>query len=335
MSGRKGPEWVISFPERCLIAGRALWFYTGKLFWPSNLCFIYPRWQLNAGSWWQWLYPVTAVGLLFTLWLVRGRIGRGPLAAALFFGGTLFPVLGFLNSYFMRYSFVCDHWTYLSSLGIIALAAGLVTRVTRHFRTPASLYGFAVVVLAMFAILTWRQCGIYTDIETLWRDTLTKNPTAWLAHYNLGRILQISGNLTEAKEHYEQTLYLNPECDEAQNNLAWLLVTIEPTEGGDPVRAVTLAQRACELTGNSDANCLDTLAVAYAATGRFNDAVATTQTAITLARSAKKTELLQKMEARLELYRGGHAYHPSTNVTSQDNGASSKDTFTNTPSLDN
>ena len=115
--GAKGPEWVISFPERCLIAGRALWFYTGKLFWPANLCFVYPRWQLNAGSWWQWLYPVTAVGTLFTLWLARARIGRGPLAAALFFVGTLFPVLGFMNAYFMRYSFVCDHWVYLSSLG--------------------------------------------------------------------------------------------------------------------------------------------------------------------------------------------------------------------------
>jgi spermidine synthase len=132
-------------------------------------------------------------------------------------------------------------------------------------------------------------------------------------------MLQTSGNLTEAKEHYEQTLYLNPDCDEAQNNLAWLLGTLAPAEGGDPVRAVTLAQRACKLTGNSDANCLDTLAVAYAAAGRFNDAVATTQKAIPLARSGGQAELVQKMEARLELYRGGHAYHPSTDVTSQGN----------------
>jgi len=125
--------------------------------------------------------------------------------------------------------------------------------------------------------------------------------------------------VTEAKEHYERTLDLNPNCDEAQNNLAWLLGTLAPAEGGDPARAVTLAQRACELTGNSDANCLDTLAVTYAATGRFNDAVATTQTAITLARSGEQTELVQKMEARLELYRGGHAYHPSADTTSQSN----------------
>jgi tetratricopeptide (TPR) repeat protein len=174
----------------------------------------------------------------------------------------------------------------------------------------------------MFAILTWRQCAIYADTQTLWRDTLAKNPAAWLANYNLGRLLQTSGNLMEAKQHYEQTLYFNPDCDEAQNNLAWLLVTLKPGEGGDPIRAVTLARRACELTGNGDANCLDTLAVAYAATGRFNDAVATTQKAITLAQSVGQAELLQKMEVRLELYRGGQAYHPSNNTANPDNGTS-------------
>ena len=158
---------------------------------------------------------------------------------------------------------------------------------------------------------------MYTDIETLWRDTLRKNPGAWMAQYNLGQLLQTSGKVTEAKEHYEEALYSNPDCDEAQNNLAWLLGTLAQAEGGDPVRAVTLAQRACELTGNNDANCLDTLAVAYAAAGRFNDAIATTQKAIELAHSTGQGELIQKMEARLELYRAGHAYHPSVGLTNQ------------------
>jgi len=140
-----------------------------------------------------------------------------------------------------------------------------------------------------------------------------------MAHYNLGQMLQTSGKVAEAKEHYEQALHLNPDCDEAQNNLAWLLGTLAPAEGGDPVRAVSLAQRACELTGNSDANCLDTLAVAYAANGRFNDAVATTQKAIILARAGGQAELVQKMGARLELYRAGRAFIRSPDKTSPRN----------------
>jgi len=316
--GASGPEWVIPFPERCLIAGRAFWFYLGKLFWPVNLCFVYPRWQLNAGLWWQWLYPVSAAGVLLGLWLAREKIGRGPAAAVFYFVGTLFPVLGFLNAYFMRFSFVCDHWVYLSSLGLIALAAGLVARTAEHLRCPAVLYGCGAV-LPVLGILTWRQCGTYADVETLWRDTLARNPGAWMAHYNLGRMLQTSDRITEAKEHYEQALRFNPDCDEAQNNLAWLLVTLSPAEGGDPVRALPLARRACELTGNNDPNCLDTLAVVYAANGQFADAIATTQKAITLARTGGQTELLGKMEARLELYQAGQAYHPSVRVSSQSN----------------
>ena len=53
-------------------------------------------------------------------WLLRGRIGRGPLAALLFFGGTLLPAIGFLDVYPMRYSYVADHFQYLASLGPIA-----------------------------------------------------------------------------------------------------------------------------------------------------------------------------------------------------------------------
>jgi tetratricopeptide (TPR) repeat protein len=180
------------------------------------------------------------------------------------------------------------------------------------------LYGCGAV-LPVLGILTWRQCGTYADVETLWRDTLARNPGAWMAHYNLGRMLQTSDRITEAKEHYEQALRFNPDCDEAQNNLAWLLVTLSPAEGGDPVRALPLARRACELTGNNDPNCLDTLAVVYAANGQFADAIATTQKAITLARTGGQTELLGKMEARLELYQAGQAYHPSVRVSSQSN----------------
>jgi spermidine synthase len=78
------------------------------------------------------------------------------------------------------------------------------------------------------------------------------------------------------------------------------------------------------LTGNSNANFLDTLAVAYAAAGRFNDAIATAQKAIELARSASQAQLVQKMEARLQLYRDGQPYHQlPTPVRSQSGGEGS------------
>ena len=217
--GSQGPEWAISFPERCLIAGRALWFYGGKLIWPAKLCFVYPRWRLDAGSVTQWLYPLAAAGAILTLWLARRRIGRGQVAAALFFAGTLFPVLGFMNAYFMRYSFVCDHWTYLSSLGLIALGVALVARVTERLRAPRLLYGLAAVILPVLAGLTWQQSKMYCDVETLWRTTLAKNPACWMPHHNLGVTLVSKGHLDEAIRQYQETLRLKPDYAEAYNNL--------------------------------------------------------------------------------------------------------------------
>ena len=97
----------------------------------------------------------------------------------------------------------------------------------------------------------------------------------------------------------------------ADNNLARLLATLAPAEGGDPVRAVTLARQACELTGNRDANSLDTLAVAYAANGRFNDAIATTQKAMNLARSGGRRNCFERWKPGWSCNRGGQAYPPA------------------------
>src|SRR5207302_690959 len=114
--GAEGEDWALSPVARCLVAGRALWFYAAELVWPAQLTFIYPRWHIDTGAWWQYLFPLTAASFVATLWLLRRRIGTGPLAAVLFFAGTLVPVLGFVNFYFMRLSFVADHLQYLPSV---------------------------------------------------------------------------------------------------------------------------------------------------------------------------------------------------------------------------
>jgi hypothetical protein len=99
-------------------------FYALKIIWPANLMFNYPRWVVDASSWWQYLFLIALAGTLAALFAYRQR-SRAPLAAALFFVGTLFPVLGLFNVYPFRFSFVADHFQYLACLGLIAgLAAG-------------------------------------------------------------------------------------------------------------------------------------------------------------------------------------------------------------------
>ena len=64
-----------SLPERMLIAARALWFYAGKLAWPSDLAVIYPRWDISLGDPWAWLYLAGATALAAALWFLRHRLG--------------------------------------------------------------------------------------------------------------------------------------------------------------------------------------------------------------------------------------------------------------------
>ena len=144
-----------------------------------------------------------------------------------------------------------------------------------------------------------------------YEQALRIKPDYAKAHNNLGNALKQTGKIQEAIAHYEQALGIEPDSVDARHNLAWLLATLAPAQGGDPVRAVSLAQRACELSGNRAAGDLDALAAAYAATGRFDDAIATAQKAIDLANSVGQPQLAKEIESRLELYRAGRPYRQS------------------------
>jgi tetratricopeptide (TPR) repeat protein len=341
--GASGPDWNLSFAERCLIAGRALWFYVGKLLWPVDLCFIYPRWHIDAHSPAQWIWPILAMLVIGVLWAARKQIGRGPLTAVLIFAGSLFPLLGFMNGYFMRYSFVCDHWAYLPSLSLIALGAALVIRLSDYFHGQRALYASLPLVLLTFGILTWRHNEIFSDAETLYRRTLARNPDADLAHNNLGLLLFRAGEPEEAIEHFERALQIRPGSAHAHNNLAnayrvigrprqaaehyeislklepgnantcnnlaLLLATSADASVRNGPRAVELALHAQQITQGQNPVVLATLAAAYAESGRFTDAVKTAEQAQQMASKYSNGSLAQALQAQLDLYLKGVPYH--------------------------
>jgi protein O-mannosyl-transferase len=208
--GAVGAPWSLTPMQRFLLAGRALWFYAEKLVWPSRLAFIYPYWELNAAIGRQYLFPLTALAVIAVLWGLRDKIGRGPLTAVLFFAGTLAPALGFMSVYFMRYSYVADHFQYLASLGLIVLFSALAAS------APRLVSGALLLALGL---LTWRQCSIYRTPESLWTDTIGKSPASWIARTNLGVLLADQGRIPEAIEQYRRALDSSREFSETQNDL--------------------------------------------------------------------------------------------------------------------
>jgi tetratricopeptide (TPR) repeat protein len=152
------------------------------------------------------------------------------------------------------------------------------------------------------------RLGKLPEAIVQYQQALQSNPGNADARSKLGAVLIATGHAQDARSQLEEALRINPVLIEAQNNLAWVLAILPPAEGGDPARAVALAQRACERSGNRAPGYLDTLAAAYAATGRFDDAIATAEKAIELARADGQAGLGKEIEARLGLYRSGRAY---------------------------
>ena len=223
--GATGSDFSFTIVQRLLLAGRVVSFYAGKVVWPSGLMFIYPRWTLDSGSLAQWVYPVGVLAALVAAWVHRGR-RRWLMASILFFIGTLFPALGFVNVYPFKFSFVADHFQYLASIGLILpLGWGIWWAVSRTGLGAAGRACLLLAIPAALGFLSWRQARIYRDSETLYRSTIAVNPSAWLMHYNLAVILGKSASTAdEAIAEYRATLGIKPDHWEAHNNLGSALL---------------------------------------------------------------------------------------------------------------
>src|SRR5246127_984006 len=267
--GAEGSAYDFSFIERVLIAGRVIWFYIGKLFWPLDLIFIYPRWQVSQSIWWQYLFPVTvALTLALLVWFCRWR--RAPLAGMLFFVGTLVPVLGFLNVYPFRYSLIADHFQYLALLGIVVPVSAGIALLLERLRSWQRWTGYMLCafLLIAFTLLSHFQSRIYQDVKTLWHTTIRKNPTAWMAHNNLGAFLLKKGQIDDAIDHFTKAIEIKPDEASALVNLGSALL-----QKGNLDEAIVKYQKALELKP-AQASIHYNLANALLARGELDQAIA-------------------------------------------------------------
>jgi len=209
------------FFSRLAGAGWAVWFYLYKAIVPYKLSFVYPRWEIDASSMVSFLPGLLLTGLLILFWWYRKSWGRHFLFGLGYYVVTLFPVLGFFNIYFMKYSLVADHWQYTSIIGIIALLVGVGSYLfkgwKKGFRQLAII--MATVLVGILAMLTWRQEHIYKGMEALWRDTISKNPNSWMVNYSLGTVLTKQDKIDEGIEYFKKALVIKPDYLEAHTNL--------------------------------------------------------------------------------------------------------------------
>src|ERR1035437_1320761 len=294
--GAQGPEYGLTMPQRLLLAGRVPWFYAWKALWPTNLMFTYPHWKIESGDLRQYLFPLGLAALAVALGFLA-RKNRGPLAGFLFFAGTLFPALGFLNVYPFRYSYVADHFQYLAILGIVVPAtAGLTVlagrispgRISQGRVSSGKLAAIALpaLLLTTLGAATRQQSALYRDYETLFRGTLARNPGSGFLHSNLGVILMSTGRETEAAAAFEAAVRLPPDDPDYHVNLGLALAQMP----GRMADAIAEYQTALRTDPHLPAAHLNLGLALTSMPGRLQDAIAEYQKAIAEYRTAVRSE---------------------------------------------
>jgi len=271
-----GAEWSLPLTGRLVLAGRTVAFYLAKLVWPAGLLFIYPRWTVDPRAWVQWLPTLAAVAVVALTWALRRRLGRGPLALTLTFGGVLFPAMGFFNVYAMRYSYVADHFAYQAA-AVLAVAVGAGAATLLAGRRPVlrrAAAGAGVVVLALLAGLTFRDSRVYRDEDTVWRATLAANPDCFMCHTNYGFSLYRRGRVAEAVDHFEASLRLKPD------NVPTLLNLAKVEEDRGRFDAAVARLQAALAIAPGDPTVLVNLGTNYAKAGRYPEAITTFESAL-------------------------------------------------------
>src|ERR1035438_726560 len=210
------------FLPRLLAAGWVPWFYLYKALLPVNLMVVYPTWNVDASRSEEHLPGLVLMACFAVFWWKRTTWGRPLLFGLGCFVVTFFPVMGFFDQGFYRYSLVADHWQYCAIVAPIALVVAGGESVCRRLAEQGRQYlgtAAGVAVLVVLGVASWNRTHLYEDAERLWRDSLARNPSAWIAHINLGHVLLDAGKPQEAAEQFEQTLRIEPNLYTVQTDL--------------------------------------------------------------------------------------------------------------------
>jgi len=196
---------------------------------------IYPRWRFDSPEFWEWLPLVGLVLLLGLLWLCRNRRTRGAFLAAAYFIVALLPVIGFVRMAYLRSgTLVADHLQYFADVSLIAFVCSAVAMFANRARGEirTAIAAIAILLTGMMGTYAWQRTKVFHDEESLWRDTLAKNPDAWQARARLGQYFFRQRKYSDAIEHLRRAVELKPELPENHNLLGLAYCRAERFEEG-------------------------------------------------------------------------------------------------------
>ena len=201
------PESLIT---KTLNSGFVVWFYIGKTFWPTQLSWVYPKWELPLNSVVTYL-PLAGLLVVFAagVYGLRRFWGRHLLFAFLSYLALLFPVMGFLNITFFDKTRVADHWNYHASIGLIGLSVAAVfwffAKLTQNAQLPRV---FCAGLVAICALISWKQARIYKTEDAFWQQVRWCNPNFYLGYSNYAISLTEKNRDREAIPYFLRAMRL-------------------------------------------------------------------------------------------------------------------------------
>lgn len=159
---------------------------------------------------------IAAFGVIVLPW----RRAPALLVAAICYAAFLGPVLGLFQN---GPQLVADRYSYLPAMGLMMLVSGSVAWWLGRASVPRFVAPLSVAVAGLLVVtlgwMTWNQCRVWHDSETLWRFTLSRDPNSAVANNNLGGVLASKGQLAEAVEFAQRAVDIDPRSSNNRDNL--------------------------------------------------------------------------------------------------------------------
>lgn len=162
-------------------------------------------------------------------------------------------------------------------------------------------------------LLEWLMlANLHLDRPERMRELLERQlelqPDDALSHIRLASVAKRLGDEKTAIRHKREVIRLGSGEPALRNDVAWTLATSGDEQIRDPAEAIRLAEALVNEAQTRDPNEIDTLAAAYAAAGRFDDAVRTASQAASLAAERGQIQLAETIRSRVEIYRSQRPY---------------------------
>jgi protein O-mannosyl-transferase len=209
--------------DRLFIGAYSLGVYLIKAIVPFSLSAIYPYPARLTPEF--YLAPVGIVALLWFIWTQHRRGNHAVVFGFAFFAVNIVFVLQILGA---GQGFLADRFPYVAYLGLFFIGAKLLEKALADKSWSSFAQGAAAIYVGVFAVVTWNQCSVWRDGETLWTAVMKKYPSDPLAYGQRGFWYRSKGRREEALTDYNRAVEI---LDKAPEKFTKDKVTVHNSRG--------------------------------------------------------------------------------------------------------